>query len=61
MPNIIQILLLLMSLSIVSSCGVKGKLKTPERIEKEAERKTQQEAKKKEKEESTQVQTEEKK
>ncbi len=53
MPNIFRIVLLVMLAISVSACGIKGKLKTPEQIEKieakkaaEAEKKAKEEAEK---------------
>ncbi len=46
MPNIFRIILLLTLAISVSACGLKGKLKTPEQIEKLEAKKAQEEAKK---------------
>lgn len=46
MPNIFRIILLLTFATAVSACGLKGKLKTPEQIEKLEAKKAQEEAKK---------------
>lgn len=52
MPNIFRIILLLTFAIAVSACGLKGKLKTPEQIEKLEAKKAQEEAKKAQEESS---------
>lgn len=47
MKNISQIFLLLIAASSVTACGVKGRLKTPEQIERDAAKKAQKEEAKK--------------
>lgn len=61
MRSIFHIVLLLLVATSISACGVKGKLKTPDQIEKEAAKKAKKEEEKKAKEAGAETKPEEKK